>query len=72
MTRKDYISIAHAIAQNVDANNETTCESLRAYGLAGLRQVAESLALALSDDNSRFDRTRFLRACNIEGFDACE
>jgi len=58
MTRKDYILIAAAI------------QSAMIQGYSGAewaRQcVAHNIALALANDNPRFDRERFLKACGVQ------
>lgn len=61
MTRKDYVLIAEAV-------KETTflADGSQDYKMA-LAEVAMELANALSRDNPRFDRGRFLRACGVEG-----
>ena len=66
MTRKDFILIAETIRlerqrsrQYVEANNPRTCVELD-----HLDQIAESFADALATTNPRFNRSRFINACN--------
>lgn len=59
MTRKDYVMIAQVFEKlNDDFNNggEDT---------VSLALVVEELAMALKNDNPRFDMYRFLDACNV-------
>lgn len=66
MTRKDYVLIAQAIKSERD--------KVAAYGellagnaaLSAVEHTARSVACALSQDNMRFDRERFMRACGFE------
>jgi len=58
MTRKDYVKIAAAIRQHVEAN------SAESYQTA-FSMIAKSVADVLADDNARFDRQRFLTACGV-------
>lgn len=58
MTRKDYELIADAIKQHSAAANPDAA--------AAVRRVAHELTEALSADNSRFDTSRFLKACGVE------
>lgn len=59
MSRKDYVAIAAAFKQQVGdwPANGTHWHSLKA--------VAEAVADAMKQDNSRFDRARFLAACGF-------
>ena len=62
MSRKDYRKIAeilHNCKQSYDETDETDETAMWAY-------IVESLATMLSEDNSRFDRSKFLRACKGE------
>lgn len=57
MTKKDYERIARAIAG-----------TSHPYGRDGeyvLYLLARRLADTLEDDNPRFDRQKFLKACNV-------
>ena len=61
MTRKDYILIAEAIKQTADMSRSfADAEALR-----GARLTANHIATALGRDNPRFDRERFLKACDV-------
>ena len=69
MTRKDLVLIAETIqlerqrsCQYVKANNPRTCVELD-----HLDQIAESFADALATTNPRFNRSRFINACNGKG-----
>jgi hypothetical protein len=63
MTRKDYELVAQAISRTTehDPQDEHTAEGWHAATSA----VAHRLADALASDNPRFNRVRFLRACNM-------
>jgi hypothetical protein len=56
MTRKDYVLLSNAIANGIDD----------ASGINGLTGYAiiQRIADALATDNPRFDRERFIKACN--------
>jgi hypothetical protein len=58
MTRKHFIAIAEAVR-----NVSLTGHGGEPYETELLRDVAESLANALAQFNSGFDRQRFLDAC---------
>lgn len=62
MTRKDYVLIAEAIRAVSKDWERAASESHRAIGAAAIAGVAREIALALSRDNPRFDRARFLAA----------
>jgi hypothetical protein len=55
VTRKDYEILARAIWR-AEANFD---------GLNGKSQTALSIADALTQDNPRFDREKFLKACGL-------
>lgn len=64
MSKKDYIAIASAI------RSERSCwpkdESLGdEFAYAALRSVTSRLAEVFAADNPRFDRNRFLEACDL-------
>jgi hypothetical protein len=73
MTRKDYILIADAIRLLLaDIERESApmavCDRTRALMAGehlGVRQVVMRLADQLRQDNSRFDRARFIEACGL-------
>lgn len=59
MTKKDYQAIARAI-------HATRFEAESAMSTAGVQAtmvIAERLATVLAADNPRFDRERFIEAC---------
>ena len=55
MTKKDYITIAAAIAEVKVYNSDEENISLK---------IATSLANVFKWDNPKFDRDKFLKACN--------
>ena len=61
MTRKDYVLIAGIIK---DANYAAS-KFKDAAGSSMLYHVASELSDALAKDNPRFDRNRFLIACEV-------
>lgn len=67
MTRKDYIRIAAAVREagyhKLRADAPDDGHAMR----YGINAVASELAHALAADNARFDRSRFLAACGVEG-----
>lgn len=73
MTRKDYILIADTIAQfSRDIAHEQFDETNDVRGLilsgerVGLHVIAHRLAEQLHQDNTRFDRKRFIDACQLD------
>lgn len=50
-TRKDFVKIAAAIAANSNENAR--------------RELARAFCESFAKKNPRFDRSRFLRACNL-------
>ncbi len=68
MTRKDYITIAAAIAQARQATEIKLDSRQRPSALAGLDAIkltAIGLASHLKQDNPSFDRSRFFAACGF-------
>ncbi len=63
MTRKDYVLIAEAL-KNARPDPHGTTISRHRYD--GWHVSACALADALANDNPRFDRERFLKACGAE------
>ena len=57
MTKKDYIAIAQAISSQKPAQGSSGAQ-FEQWG-----DVANAIAGKLADDNPRFDRDRFLKAC---------
>jgi hypothetical protein len=73
MTRKDYVLIADTIAAHVRdiANDEGTALSDRGKAIlsgerVALVDIAHRLADQLRNDNPRFDRQRFIEACQLD------
>lgn len=61
MTRKDYQLIANTLA----AERAYHADLGQAYAAETVESVAARLADELADDNPRFDRERFLKACGV-------
>jgi len=59
MTKKDYEAIAKAVAEVI-----ATCEIDSAESTA-VEYLATKLADVCQADNARFDRERFLTACDV-------
>lgn len=59
MTRKDYVAIAAGIRAEVEAGPNKN-------GSTALQRVAERIAEVMAQDNPRFDRARFLKACGVQ------
>jgi len=74
MTRKDYVLIADTIAQfsrdiAIDGDSEYLTDRARAIRdgeRAALVTIAHRLADQLWQDNHRFDRKRFIDACQLD------
>lgn len=65
MTRKHYVMIAQAFA-DAGLMAELQGDILETNARhEGIKQAAEYVASALSRDNPRFDRKRFLTACEL-------
>ena len=59
MTRKDYILLAVAIRESrIYDPTEATAPAQREF-------TARCIAAALARDNPRFDRDRFMKACEV-------
>lgn len=70
MTRKDYEKIAAVIeGMSIVGAPENTGKDAPMY-LRGCREqiktLADGMADMLAQDNPRFDRERFLKACGVE------
>ena len=63
MTRKDYIAIADAVRR---AEPVAMIESERPILRQAWARTADRIADALANDNPRFDRGCFLKACGVE------
>lgn len=65
MTRKHYVMIAQAFADAglmIELHNDGEA---KAHRHAGVKEAAQYLASTLKADNPRFDRDRFLKACEL-------
>ena len=63
MTRKDYEKIARVLREyKSEADSHSNSPWRNTARVELVSRIADMLAL----DNPRFDRTRFLKACNIE------
>ena len=60
MTRKDYVAIAGCFKRASDSHQQDK------DGLAALAHVADAIAYQMAQDNPRFDRARFLKACGVQ------
>lgn len=62
MTRKDYVAIAAALRRTgmaVTIGQKKTAEY-------AIKLAATDIAATMANDNPRFDRARFLKACGIQ------
>lgn len=59
MTRKDYIAIAECF-------HEALADALDPITTKVVIGLAREIASVLQEDNSRFDRYKFLSACGVE------
>jgi hypothetical protein len=73
MTRKDYVLIADTIAQfsrDIASDEGLTLSTNGRAVLSGeraaLQTIAHRLAEKLQQDNPRFDRKRFIDACQLD------
>ena len=70
MTRKDYVAIAailHPYAISAAPVTAGKVERERIAQAAGYaKSIAHDMANHMQADNSRFDRSRFLKACGIQ------
>lgn len=62
MTRKDYVAIAAAITHAQAVMEASRCTETAASALG---TIAGTIADVMANDNPRFDRARFLKACGI-------
>jgi len=70
MTKKDYILIAEAIKTYTDEERDNKADSNHAYYV--LKNLANNLANKLYEDNARFDRDKFLKACGVPSLCYCD
>jgi hypothetical protein len=69
MTRKDYILLAAAFADALESYPIGDITE-RNYGAReALQFTARRLSYVLADENPRFDRAKFLTACEVGGVD---
>lgn len=61
MTRKDYRTIALALAHAKPTLSEQTRDAMRAW-----ERTVRTIADSLEADNPRFDVARFANACTLE------
>lgn len=68
MSKKDYVMLAGVVkARHDEIVNPVSifdAANLTAH-LDELQKIAESMADIFSQDNPRFDRSRFLKACGV-------
>ncbi len=64
MTRKDYVAIAKAISDGQFINCPTEADLF--MNLSTRVKIARQLAETMAQDNPRFDRERFLKACGVQ------
>lgn len=65
MTRKDYQAIANAIAK-VRADRKAPNGGLLPLEVRHtIEEIEDALVLVFESENPRFDRARFLSACNL-------
>jgi seryl-tRNA(Sec) selenium transferase len=61
MTQQDYVIIAAAIKEALESYNQEHQSQMR----IGMQVAANRISRNLQQDNSRFDRNQFLRACGL-------
>lgn len=59
MTKKDYIAIASAIETAYATHDDDRLD------MRFLKHLSNMVADKLSEDNPRFDRAKFLKACGV-------
>ena len=65
MSKKDYERIAAEVRRTIHAERLTSTASW-AHGMReGMFEFTGNLAQSFAEDNPRFDRARFLKACGI-------
>ena len=62
MTRKDYELIARVVKRERDSWNENNANPI---AIDTCHRFGEGLAYELENDNPRFDRAKFLKACGL-------
>lgn len=65
MTKKDYILIAKLIREGLERAEAARHDEERTAEFSALWRFADQFALEARRDNPRFDRHRFLFACNF-------
>lgn len=62
MTKKDYELIARWLKYTMYDDGQVNTE----LEVAGIEQVCENLAIAFEQNNPKFNRSKFLKACGLE------
>lgn len=68
MTRKDYVALAGAVAMAAKIWRDPMGRDPshdEQVALSVLKLIAHNIANTLAQDNPRFDRARFLKACGV-------
>ena len=64
LTKKDYVAIAEIIENEYNLFDDTGEDDTE--GKHATRSIAGKLADYFEQDNSRFDRERFMKACGLK------
>ena len=62
MTRKDYVAIAGALRYVLDVHNQAGNNETQ----SAIHDCVAGIANVMAQDNPRFDRARFLKACGVQ------
>ena len=65
MTKKDYIKLAELIKDNREYLNDWTKNGI-GTPFVPFDRLVNGLCAVLAEDNPRFDKARFLSACNYK------
>lgn len=66
MTKKDYIAIAAMFAATLEDLNKWNDNDTRMAGRLALHRFSQQFCRHAHMDNSRFDESRFMQACQWE------
>lgn len=65
MTKKDYVRFAAIVSKRMDDAKGRGERSGRSEAVTALTKFATDLADLFQQDNERFDRARFMKACGL-------
>lgn len=65
MTKKDYELIAGILGTELEIWKANAGPVYGQEGIEAIKELSKTMARRLGNDNPKFDRTKFLRACRL-------